>query len=69
MREAILAGLQTRMGFEADPAPLLAQADVLDAVVCLLAAADFLAGACPPPEHLDRARKEGWIWVGRPRRA
>ncbi len=69
LRKAILAGLRTRMDLDLDVAPLLAQADVLDAVVCLRAAADFLEGACWPPEHLDLARREGWIWVRDPKRA
>jgi len=46
---------------------LLANPDVLDAAVCVLAALDFLAGNSMPPvvgDHL--ARKEGWIWVKKP---
>lgn len=37
----------------------------LDAVVCCLAAADFLAGRviAPTPEQRTLAEKEGWIWV------
>lgn len=37
----------------------------LDAVVCCLAAADFLAGEviAPMPEQQTLAGKEGWIWV------
>ena len=40
-------------------------ADVLDAVVCVLAGADFLRRKCIPiPDNLrDIAPKEGWIWV------
>jgi predicted RNase H-like nuclease len=40
---------------------------LLDAVVCVLAGADFIAGRgmAPPEELLDRARREGWIWVRR----
>ena len=41
-------------------------ADALDAVVCLLAAMDFLGGYALPPDDRDRAEREGWIWV-RPR--
>ena len=39
-------------------------ADCLDAVVCLLAARDFLTGqaATPEPDLLQDAKKEGWIW-------
>jgi Protein of unknown function (DUF429). len=49
--------------------PQIAQAanspDSLDAVVCVLAGADFLRAKCIPiPDKLrDIARKEGWIWV------
>ena len=44
----------------------------LDAVVCCLAAADFLRGDAIPPtlDQMPLAKKEGWIWVkprfGRP---
>ncbi len=42
-------------------------ADALDAAVCVLAGLDFLHGACiDPGEHLETARKEGWIWVRDP---
>jgi len=49
--------------------------DVLDAVVCVLAAADFAKGNVISPEEaesdgvkigLRRAKKEGWIWVRKP---
>jgi len=36
---------------------------IRDAVVCMLAAADFVRGEAVPPENLKRAKKEGWIWV------
>ncbi|SFF49615.1 DUF429 domain-containing protein [Thermoflexibacter ruber] len=39
------------------------RADMLDAVVCLLAAKDFLEGSVYLPEHIAMAKKEGWIWV------
>ena len=41
---------------------VLDNADGLDAVVCLLAAADFVRGAASPPPNLDVVRREGWIW-------
>ena len=38
-------------------------ADALDAAICLVAAADFMAGrALPPPDHALAVR-EGWIWA------
>jgi predicted RNase H-like nuclease len=38
--------------------------DALDAVVCLLAGADFILGRATPPlaDQELKARKEGWIW-------
>ena len=45
----------------------LQNADVLDAILCMVAARDFLMGECQPPDdaYLDQARREGWIWVRR----
>jgi hypothetical protein len=37
-------------------------ADILDGLVCLLAAKDFLDGKAMAPRDLDRAKQEGWIW-------
>jgi hypothetical protein len=41
-----------------------ANADVLDAIVCVIAGADFLRGACrsPSADELPLAEREGWIW-------
>jgi hypothetical protein len=36
--------------------------DILDAVVCMLAAADFARGDAIAPADRTRARREGWIW-------
>jgi len=43
----------------------LQDADILDAILCMVAARDFLMGECEPPDmaHIDQARREGWIWV------
>ncbi|MBA7503424.1 hypothetical protein ES706_02033 [subsurface metagenome] len=37
----------------------------LDAVICVLAAVDFITGKCPAPNMSEKvlADKEGWIWV------
>lgn len=42
----------------------VADADVLDAVVCILAGADFLRerAVAPREQDMEVARKEGWIW-------
>jgi len=47
---------------------LESSSDAIDAVVCVLAASDFLLGKCLQPKSKDEetARKEGWIWVLHP---
>jgi hypothetical protein len=35
----------------------------LDAVLCVAAGIDFLAGAALGPDDPEVARREGWIWV------
>ena len=37
--------------------------DAFDAVVCLLAAADFAAGSALGPSDREMAEREGWMWV------
>jgi len=66
-RRALIAGLRTRIELPKDTDLPLANADVLDAAICVLAGADFLAGRTLPPEDLPLAQKEGWIWVRDPR--
>jgi len=34
-----------------------------DAVVCVMAASDFLQESCIPVDDMAKAKKEGWIWV------
>ncbi|CAJ2376839.1 MAG: hypothetical protein IBGAMO2_490001 [Arenicellales bacterium IbO2] len=40
--------------------------DVFDAVLCVLAAADFVKGDVIRPTNRGLAKKEGWIWVKSP---
>ncbi len=63
VREAILDRLAGVLALPDDREPMLMDADRLDAAVCILAAADFLAGRAVPPGDQTTARKEGWIWV------
>jgi hypothetical protein len=42
---------------------LLKNPDVLDAVVCVVAGMDFIAGGVMHPEKSVLAKREGWIWV------
>jgi predicted RNase H-like nuclease len=40
--------------------------DAIDAVVCALAASDFISRKCIQPDDEEKAKKEGWIWVRNP---
>ena len=66
-REAIVSSLNSVLELPPDRTTMLNSADALDAVVCLLAIKDFLDGTALKPVNLDRARREGWIWVRAPR--
>ncbi len=46
---------------------MISNADALDSAICVLAAADFLLKDCIEPADMDVAKKEGWIWVKKPR--
>ncbi len=66
-RRKLIDALQTRLSIDdsvVDSA--ITTDDALDAAICCLSAADFLAGACFEPDDAARAAKEGWIWVRRP---
>lgn len=41
--------------------------DAFDALICVLAGADFLAGQALEPSDPTTAKKEGWIWFRDPR--
>ena len=41
--------------------------DALDAIICVAAASDFLLGNCIPVSDMEKAQKEGWIWVRQPK--
>lgn len=68
-RRALLEALAREAEWPADAGPLTDSDDALDAAVCVLAAADFLAGRVvrPPAEVSPKTlRREGWIWFGPP---
>ena len=62
-RHEILTALRSSISLRAHASLLETHADVLDAVVCLLAAKDFLEGRAMDPENRAVARREGWIWA------
>lgn len=63
VREKYLARLGTLLHLPLELEPLIANADVFDAAVCLLAAQDFLRAECYDPPDPAVAQQEGWIWV------
>lgn len=62
-RSQIIEQLKEIIKLPKDLEKLERNADVLDAVICILAADDFLIGDVIEPEDKELAYKEGWIWV------
>ena len=62
VRRRIVEGVAKKVQLPSD-ARIIENADVLDAVVCVLAAQDFLSGHSFLPQDPAVARREGWIWV------
>ena len=65
-RRRILDSLGKHLALPSDTSVIVSNADVLDAVICILAAVDFLLGKAIEPTNRELAEKEGWIWVHRP---
>lgn len=63
VRSVIRDALDDRLALPEDPERMLSDADCLDAVLCILAAVDFLGGQAVMPPESPSTRKEGWIWV------
>ena len=66
VRKEIIEALRAHLSLPTDVATLEGNADALDAVVCLLAAKDFLETRAMPPPDRGSAVREGWIWVSTP---
>lgn len=62
-RAEIVSALADVLALPEDRSKMTDNADVLDAVVCLLAAKDFLDGCAMKPVDADLASQEGWIWT------
>jgi hypothetical protein len=58
-----IEGLEPLLDLSALEGVLPTSADAIDALVCVLAAADFIRGRSRPPVDLGTARQEGWIWT------
>lgn len=61
-REAIVDALQMHARLSVSTVLLTENADLLDAAIGVLAAADFARGLCVAPTDTPRAKREGWIW-------
>lgn len=61
-RRGIIDGLPSALDLGAHAGALEASADILDAVLCVVAAVDFLDDVCPCPANRPEAEREGWIW-------
>jgi hypothetical protein len=63
-RHELTKAIAEQLTFDADAAKEMTRTDhALDAVLCVCAGLDFLAGNAVPPEDRSLADKEGWIWV------
>ena len=72
LRRALIDALASELGITAkapQAAEMQARDHGLDAALCVLAGADFLAGRArgPDPAQRETAEFEGWIWVRTPR--
>lgn len=69
IRGKMLEDLQSKRRVRIPEPPVLhalsCNDDMLDAAVCALAAADFIAGRAMPPPDRQLAEREGWIWIAR----
>ena len=61
-REEIISQLEHHIDLQKNKDIMLFDVNVLDSVVCLLSALDFINGNVELPENYELAKKEGWIW-------
>lgn len=68
VREQLVERLRSHLIIPDDHTAIASNPHTLDAIICALAAHDFLYRPClsPQVEEEKIARKEGWIWVRRP---
>ena len=66
VRSSILQQIQNELNITTDKSVIVSDDNMFDAVICALAAFDFLNGECLIPVDMELARKEGWIWFRSP---
>jgi predicted nuclease with RNAse H fold len=67
-RRELISKLSEAVSLQKSVSVLEGCADAIDAVVCVLAGVDFLRGVCIEPSDENIVKKEGWIWVCKPKR-
>jgi hypothetical protein len=60
-----VTALGQRIALDPDPVAMIADDDMLDAAVCVLAGHEFLTRTARAPD-VDPFRTEGWIWARDP---
>jgi hypothetical protein len=65
-RREIIEALRAKLLISESVPDLGRSADLVDAVVCVLAGHDFVAGRAMNPEDRSLAEREGWIWTAAP---
>ena len=65
-REDLVAALRRCISLDPDTGAMIADDDLLDAAVCVLAGHDFLTRNARAPSNVESCRTEGWIWVRDP---
>jgi hypothetical protein len=64
IRQDIIRGMRKELAFPNDAVDLMISSDhLLDAVLCCIAARDFVDARVIQPGSQDPATREGWIWV------
>lgn len=66
-RERVLSAVRERLVVDAAIPDIGHSSDGIDAVLCTLAAQDFLTELAFPPDHGAPVETEGWIWVREPK--
>jgi predicted RNase H-like nuclease len=62
VRRELLQRLGKELDLESTRDVMIEDANLFDAMLCVLAGADFARGLCVEPPDPERARKEGFIW-------
>lgn len=65
-RRRVLDAIRTLVYIDTEVPRISNSSDGLDAIICVLAACDFLSGMALPPEQDWPVEREGWVWFRDP---